>query len=338
MKLAVVGAAGHTGRFVVRNLLDRGLEPIVIGRSRTRLKAAGFGRLGLELREARLDDVAALDRAIAGAGIVVNCAGPFLDTARYVAPAAIRAGAHYLDVSAEQVSTSDIYAQFDSAARERGLIFLPSMAFFGGFADLLVSSIVESVTDYDAVTIAIALSYWHPTQGTRETGRKNTAPRMMVSGGALVPITTPPRDMTWTFPPPLQEQEVVQLPFSEVPVIFRHLPLAELRTFLTRNALSDVRNPETPAPAAVDASGRSAQQFTIHVAVTGRKGNRQLLARGKDIYHFTAPLIGEAVERIAIGDFRATGALPPASVFGATEFLTSLSAAEPSLTVEVLVD
>ncbi|SDG39451.1 saccharopine dehydrogenase NADP-binding domain-containing protein [Pseudonocardia oroxyli] len=95
------GAYGHTGRFVVAELRRRGIEPVVSGRDATRLAATGY-----EARPAATDDPAALAAAFAGADVVINVAGPFLDTAVPVAAAAVRAGAHYLDVSAEQAPSA----------------------------------------------------------------------------------------------------------------------------------------------------------------------------------------------------------------------------------------
>ena len=76
--VTVLGANGHTGRFVVAELLRRGLKPIAIGRSAERLAEAGFAERGVECREAAIEDDAALDRALAGAAAVINCAGPFM--------------------------------------------------------------------------------------------------------------------------------------------------------------------------------------------------------------------------------------------------------------------
>ena len=49
--IAVIGANGHTGRFVVAELLRRGLEPIAVGRSAGRLVEAGFSERGVEARQ-----------------------------------------------------------------------------------------------------------------------------------------------------------------------------------------------------------------------------------------------------------------------------------------------
>src|ERR1700686_1337953 len=96
--VAVFGAAGHTGRFVVAELLRRGFVPVAIGRDSGKLAASGFQDRGVAVRTASIDDPASLDRSFAGVAAVVNCAGPFLETADAVVAASLRARIHYLDV------------------------------------------------------------------------------------------------------------------------------------------------------------------------------------------------------------------------------------------------
>jgi short subunit dehydrogenase-like uncharacterized protein len=86
--VAVYGASGHTGRFVVKELVGRGFTPIAIGRDEAKLGAGALLADGLVSRVAGIDDAESLARALRGAAAVLNCAGPFLDTAEAVISAA----------------------------------------------------------------------------------------------------------------------------------------------------------------------------------------------------------------------------------------------------------
>ena len=97
----------------------------------------------LDRRVVALDDPALLRRALAGVGAVINCAGPFLDTALPLARAAVAAGAHYLDVTAEQAAVQQLYRELDAPARDAGVAVVPAMAFYGGLADLLVTAALD---------------------------------------------------------------------------------------------------------------------------------------------------------------------------------------------------
>ena len=84
--IAVYGAAGHTGQFVVHEAQRRGLPVVAVGRSAARLDET-IPRAVVR-RVATLDDPASLAKAFGGCAVVINCAGPFLDTAAPRAPQA----------------------------------------------------------------------------------------------------------------------------------------------------------------------------------------------------------------------------------------------------------
>ena len=334
--VAVFGAAGHTGRFVVAELLRRGFAPIAIGRDSTKMAELGYGERGVTIRTASLDDPASLDRALAGAAAVINCAGPFLDTADIVAAAALRARIHYLDVTAEQLSVQTTFDRFGDVATAAGVVVLPAMGFYGGFADLLATAAMGDWGAADEIRVGIALDSWRPTQGTRVTGQRNTVPRLVVEGGRLVPLEQPAPQTFWEFPEPFGRQDVTEVPFTEVPVIARHVRVASLRTYLNNTPLRDLRDSATPPPEAADESGRSAQTFVVEVVVRKGSSVRRAVAQGRDIYGFTAPLVVEAVERILDGRVRGSGALAPGEAFDAADFLRAL--VPEHLTFELGVD
>src|SRR5258706_15120421 len=99
------GAYGHTGRFIVSELYRRGWTPILSGRDETKLQLIAEAYPPSAVRVASIASPASLDRAMADAGVVINCAGPFGETAPAVIDAALRAGIHYIDVTGERLVT-----------------------------------------------------------------------------------------------------------------------------------------------------------------------------------------------------------------------------------------
>ena len=77
------------------------------------------------------------------------------------------------------------------------------MAFYGGLADLLVTAALDGESRADEVEIAIGLDRWWPTAGTRATGARNTATRLVIRDGALTALATPAPTGTWSYPEPL---------------------------------------------------------------------------------------------------------------------------------------
>jgi hypothetical protein len=323
-RVLVYGAAGHTGRFVVDDLLRRGLTPVLAGRSADRLAAVGPRHATLDRRVAGVDDPEELRRAVAGVSAVINCAGPFLDTAGPLARAAVEAGAHYLDVTAEQPAVQELYRDLDAPARDAGVAVVPAMAFYGGLADLLVTAAVEGDPRADEVEIAIGLDRWWPTAGTRATGARNTATRLVIRDRELTALASPAPTRSWLYPEPLGDQSVVELPFSEVITIARHLDVGDLRSYLNTSPLDDLHDAETAPPTAVDESGRSAQQFVVDVVVRRGSDTRRISASGRDIYAVTAPIVVEGAARLLDGRYRGPGAVAPGEAFDADDVLAAL--------------
>jgi hypothetical protein len=181
--------------------------------------------------------------------------------------AALRARIHYLDVTAEQAVALAAFKEFSDAARTAGVLIMPSVAFYGALGDLLATAAMRNWSTADEIQIAMALDSWRPTRGTRLTGQRNTARRLVFSNNRLSPIVDPPPKLKWTFPAPFGKQEVIALPLAETVVISRHLSVPEIHAFINLAPLDDLHNPRTPP---TDASGRE-RPFNTNIC-DGSKG------------------------------------------------------------------
>lgn len=326
--VAVYGASGHTGSFVFAELARRRIRAVPVGRRAHALPD------DTPLRVAEITDPAALARAFADCAAVVNCAGPFLDTATPVLRAALEVGAHYIDVTAEQACARATLRDFHAHALARGVAVVPAAGFFGGLADLLTSALAAERpvgTSIDAIAVAIALDHWWPTPGTRATGARNTIPRVVVRDGGLSPLPADATARDWDFGPPEGVVAVECVPLSETITIAHHLPVRTLDSYLGADALRDLRDPATTPPQASDASGRSAQCFAMQVRLHDGAGTRQLTARGRDIYAVSAPLVAETVERLLRPGAALAGAITLGQAFDARAVLRALAPAHFSV-------
>jgi saccharopine dehydrogenase-like NADP-dependent oxidoreductase len=300
MAVTVYGANGHTGQFVVRELRERGYDPILAGRSTGRL--------------ATVDDPAALDRALAGADAVINCAGPFATTAGPVIEAAARAGIPYVDVAAE------IEANVDTFARTTDTVVVPAMAFFGGLGDLLATTAMADWTTADEVHVAYGLSGWHPTAGTLAAGAVSRERRggrhVRYREGRLEYHDDEPPIEKWHFPQGPREV-IGEFTMADVVTIPSHLAVPEVRTYMAVDAARDLSNGVVPE--------RVAETFVVDVIVRKGGAERRITASGRDIYAVTAPLAVEAVDRILTGRTRTTGVASAGAIFDAPGFLRALT-------------
>jgi Saccharopine dehydrogenase NADP binding domain len=326
-RVTVFGAYGHTGRFVVAELRKRGWTPVLSGRKLSKLLAEAEGHSGAEVRVANVEDPVSLDTAISGSNAVINCAGPFLDTAIPMIEAAIRSGVHYLDVAAEQAAVLDVFDRFQADQRVKSVVIAPAMAFYGGLGDLMATAAMGEWDRADEITIAVALDSWKPTRGTRLTGQRNPGRRFIFSNSRLE-RADPPQGRKWVFPAPFGEHQVVPLSLAETITISRHLRTPEIRVFMNLAPLADLRNPDTPPPAPADESGRSSQIFVMDVVARRGRRERRVVARGQDIYAVTAPIVVEAAQRVVAGATRKTGVVAAGEAFDARDFLNSLGPAQ----------
>jgi hypothetical protein len=300
-RVAVLGARGHTGGFVVAELRRRGLTPI-----------AG-------------DRATDLDQAFRAADAVINCAGPFADTAAPAIAAAIRARIPYLDVTAEIEVVTDTFAGFADA----GIPIVPAAAFYGGLADLLATVAVGDRPAAEELTIAYALSSWRPTAGTRATGlvsaRRRDGRRIAYTGRRLQRRLGDAPRTEWTFPAPVGRQPVVgEFTTADSATIPTHVKTPEIHTYMTANAVEDLHAADPAGPVAADERGRSAQTFLVEVIARSGGEERRAVASGRDIYAVTAPLVVEAATRILAGTGNGAGVATVGARFDARDFLDSL--------------
>lgn len=158
-KVLIYGANGYTGRLLIEALKRNrdetnrqkvaGTKPSVQAQqllnTTQRLVLAGrnAGRLAPVAQDANLPWVAVglenkqlLDHALRDVAIVLNLAGPFIDTAEPMTKACIRTGTHYLDVAGEYQVFRRL-DNFSSGARNKGVLLLPGIGFTVFASDLL---------------------------------------------------------------------------------------------------------------------------------------------------------------------------------------------------------
>ena len=322
----VYGAAGHTGRFVVQALREQCHAVLLAGRDLGKLQAAFPDAPTDQLRVQGLDgDATALTRLLAESSLVVNCAGPFVDSAPQLLQAALQARVHYVDVSAEQPTAREVFGQWGERFAAAGLCAAPAVAFYGAVGDLLATSVLGDWPDADAIELPIALDSWYPTEGTRKTGQRNAGRHVVYANSQFqAPPAVAPRK-TWAFAAPFGEQAVVGFSSADAVTIAHHIRVPDVPAWMNETPLTELRAADTPAPVAVDASGRSAQRFLVEVVVRRGGEERRASASGQDIYAITGPLAAQAVGRILAARGGLTGAMSAGQLGDARSFLQALA-------------
>lgn len=173
-KLLIYGAYGYSGELVARRAAKQGLHPVLAGRDGERLR-----RLGADLEgEVRVFPVDQAAGHLQDIRLVLNCAGPFLDTAAPLMDACIRKGCDYLDITGE-VDVFEMVWRRDAAARKAGILLCPGVGFTAVPTDCLAVRLKKLLPAADHLTLAFDF-------GTKPSpGTVRTALRAIHSGGRV---------------------------------------------------------------------------------------------------------------------------------------------------------
>jgi len=185
--LLLYGATGYTGRLIAREALALGLRPVLAGRNAGTLAPLAEA-LDLEYRVAALGNAAQLDAALAGMRAVLNAAGPFSHTAQPMVDACLRAGAHYLDVTAE-ILVIESMAQQDGAARRRGIMLMPGTGFDIVPSDCLGAHVTRRLPGAQHLAFGFT-GLELTTRGSAKTFAEHAGVGVNVRrGGVITPVT-----------------------------------------------------------------------------------------------------------------------------------------------------
>lgn len=123
----IYGATGYSGQLIVERAVKAGLSPIVAGRSEAKVTALAEQH-GLDHRVFDIQALEQSDALISGVNLVLNCAGPFSQTAEVMMQACLAQQAHYLDITGE-IAVFELAASLNEAAKDRGVVLCPGVGF-----------------------------------------------------------------------------------------------------------------------------------------------------------------------------------------------------------------
>ena len=144
-RFLIYGATGYTGKLTARTAKEKGLSPILAGRSEAKVKAVAEP-LGLEYRAFALSERAKLDAALSEVDAVLHIAGPFSATSGPMADACLRTGTHYLDITGD-IDVFEALAARSEEAKAKGVMLLPGVGFDVVPSDCLAAHMKRRLPD-----------------------------------------------------------------------------------------------------------------------------------------------------------------------------------------------
>ncbi|MBT0811718.1 saccharopine dehydrogenase NADP-binding domain-containing protein [Litoribacter ruber] len=152
MSILIYGATGYTGKLVVEQAVLKGLKPIVAGRSESKVKSLA-ATYDLEYKVFSLDNVPKIVDAISGVKVLLNCAGPFIHTAKHLIEACLLTQTHYLDITGE-IEVFEMAKEFDLQAKDNEIIVLPGVGFDVVPTDCMANFLKEKLPEATHLELA----------------------------------------------------------------------------------------------------------------------------------------------------------------------------------------
>jgi len=149
-KIVVMGGCGEVGGTAVKILAGRGcFSRIVIAdinEDKAKKLAADIGSKNISVVKVDALEGESVKKAVAGADVVLNCAGPFHRLVPAVLEAVIEAGVNYVDICDDVDVTVEILKK-DGAAKDAGVTALIGMGSSPGATNLLAKFAAENLLD-----------------------------------------------------------------------------------------------------------------------------------------------------------------------------------------------
>lgn len=173
--LLIYGAYGYTGRHIAQAAVDRGHDPILAGRDPDQLHSLAAD---LDCRSRAFGLDRDIETQLAGIDAVLNCAGPFAETAEPMVEACLNRGVDYLDITGE-IPVFERLARRDDEARAAGVTLLPGVGFDVVPTDCLAAHLTARLDEPSHLSVAIS------ADGSFSGGTLKTVLRGVGSGGAV---------------------------------------------------------------------------------------------------------------------------------------------------------
>jgi short subunit dehydrogenase-like uncharacterized protein len=139
------GANGYTGELIAREAVRRGMRPVLAGRSRAKVEKLA-AELGCASAVFAVDDHTSMVSALTSVRAVLNCAGPFSQTARSMMQGCLATHVHYFDITGE-IDVFELAHSVHEKAQRARVVLCPGVGFDVVPTDCLALSLKTALPD-----------------------------------------------------------------------------------------------------------------------------------------------------------------------------------------------
>ncbi|MEI6373033.1 MAG: saccharopine dehydrogenase NADP-binding domain-containing protein, partial [Actinomycetes bacterium] len=354
-RVLLFGASGYTGRLTALAMARRGLRPVLVGRSRSKLEAV-VGEIlsaksvagGLEIAD--VTDPSSLAAVVRAGDVLVSTVGPFVTMGEPAITTAINKGAlAYIDSTGEPPFIRRVFEEWGPQADRAGVALVTAFGYDYVPGNLAAALAFRQAVDAGVSPVRVDVGYF--VKGTMSMSGGTAA---SAAGALTMPhfeftrahLSTVRGGNSWrSFDIDGTQWDGLSVGATEHFTVPRLSPtITEVNTYLgwagknTRHvsrlsgatslvakipgfdrALGALSSRTAPAPGDGPSEETRSQARTLAVAETFDGVGRQLsrvVVEGPSPYDLTAELLAWAADESLAGHLTRTGALGPADAFG----------------------
>lgn len=192
-KILLYGANGFTACLMIKDLKALPIELIVAGRNHEKIQDLAQ-QYGLSFRSFNLIHQKEIVHNLADIDLLINCAGPFSETALPLAKAALKIGCHYFDITGEINVFKNLY-ELNDQAEKASCALIPGLGFDIAPSDCLAKLVADKTSDPERLILAV-IPKTRPTHGTLKTALLGLGhhPRARRKGGITLIGPSEPKE------------------------------------------------------------------------------------------------------------------------------------------------
>jgi short subunit dehydrogenase-like uncharacterized protein len=231
MKIVIYGSYGYSGDLIVQECLKQGLWPHLSGRKAAPLKAQSL-KYNLPFTCCELND-SAFAPLVEENDVMVNCAGPFIHTAKQVIGTCVAKGTHYLDITGEY-QVFEMAQKYHQKAKEKRVMILPGCGFDVVPSDCLALHLKTRLTDAINLQIAFAGMGAGMSRGTAKTMIEGMGGGGSVrKEGEIVKVSHTYRIKEIDFGP--FKSKAVSIPWGDISTAYYSTGIPNITVFMAAN-------------------------------------------------------------------------------------------------------
>ena len=173
----IYGATGYTGKLILEQAHKQGLSLVMAGRNEDKLKELK-AQYGYDYECFDVSSRQHIAELFKDVDVLLNCAGPFSQTAKPLMSACLHSKTHYLDITGE-IAVFEHGKLLNKSATEAGILICPGVGFDVVPTDCLAKGIKERLPTIDSLWLGFS------SRSGMSPGTAKTAVEGVGSGGKV---------------------------------------------------------------------------------------------------------------------------------------------------------